>query len=123
MRDFINSLADYTGAQVRDKIANIIHAKEKKTISTFIRDFMRKDVFPIDSRVERMLSYLGLPRNEDIMIVICRAVGANPRILNRMFYKHIEEYCNKDPDRCDECFVEKECYFSAFKKHLSEGTI
>jgi len=121
LSDFLDRLANLPGAQIRDEIARVIHAKEKKTISTFIRDFVSKDVFPIDSRVGQMLSYLGLPRDEDTMIVICRAVGANPRVLNRMFYRHFGEYCNED--KCDKCFVVEECYHSALMKHLSEGAI
>ena len=108
------------GLVIRNGFRKVIGASSDatKTISTFIRDYLRKDVFPIDSRIEKMLSYLGLPRDEDMMVVLCKKVGVNPRILNRMLYKHYGEKCEGDMHAS--CPFEGQCYQHSYIQAMFE---
>jgi hypothetical protein len=57
-----------------------------KTLSVFIRDCVRGNSFPIDSRVEKELLRWGLPVNEDMLIRLSLEIGRDSRKLARMFY-------------------------------------
>ena len=108
---FLQGLKSKNGLEVRDTIGEVVRATPgiTKTISTFVRDWLRKDVFPIDTRVEKLLSYLGLPRGEEMMVFLSRKVGANPRIFNRILYRHYGERCDKGIH--NGCPVYNDCYF------------
>lgn len=57
-----------------------------KTLSVFIRDCVRGNSFPIDSRVEKELKRHGLPIDERQLITLSLEIGRDPRKLARMFY-------------------------------------
>ncbi len=96
-----------------------------KIISAFVRDVMKKDAFPLDSRVKEMLGFLGLPSDEELIIKLCRKNELNPRILNRMMWLHnggdeekYHGYCNKGcKNNENQCPIKSECY----KWMLREG--
>ncbi|WP_395140423.1 hypothetical protein [Armatimonas sp.] len=58
-----------------------------KTLSVFIRDCVKGNCFPIDTRVERELKKHGLPVEERQLVSLCLAAGKNPRRIARMFYE------------------------------------
>ncbi len=57
-----------------------------KTLSVFVRDCVKGNVFSIDSRVEKELRRHALPADETLLIRLSLAIGRNPRKLARMFY-------------------------------------
>ena len=72
-----------------------------------------KNTFPIDTRVEYMLSILGLPNNEDMMIQLCEKEGINARILDRMLYTKWENCPEESPGsdkECDKCGINLYCW-------------
>lgn len=88
-----------------------------KIISVFVRDVMKKDAFPLDSRVKEMLGSLGLPSDEKLIINLCRRNEIDPRILNRMMWLHnggnekYPGYCNNECKNGEkECPIKNECY-------------
>lgn len=97
------------GLEIRNEMQRITNANTTKTFSTFIRDYLGKeDIFPIDTRVESMLNKLGLPNDEDLMVLLCQKAGITPSKLERMFYEFPENYCEKR--RFNECPIRDECY-------------
>jgi hypothetical protein len=84
--EFLTSLKSKSGLQARDEFRQILGSHVTKTVSTFIRDYLNLDIFPVDRRVRRMLELWGLPKDEDEMLKLCEATGVNPKELNRMLY-------------------------------------
>lgn len=111
-REFLDSLQGKTGLQVIDEFRGILGTKSTKIVSTFTGDYLKLEVFPIDSRVDAMLSYLGLPRDEDMVVKLCRAHAVNPNVLNRMLYDYYGDKCSKKSKKlCDQCFIKEYCYY------------
>jgi len=109
-QQFLVSLKGRTGLQVRDEFRNVLNAVSTKVISTFIRDYLNLDAFPIDSRVDRILSYLGLPRDEDMMVSLCQSNKVNPKELNRMLYHYYGKNCTST-EACPHCILLEHCYY------------
>jgi hypothetical protein len=113
-KDIISHLQSYNGIEARDRLAEISGAKKsKKTISCFIRDFLLKDTFPIDTRVSEMLSCLGLPNDEDQIVKLCGMDGVPSRILDRMLYMQWDECPDKAPgpkNECGQCRIKDYCW-------------
>ena len=119
--EFIKETENMNGVTVRDEFKRILGSVTTKTISTFIRDCLRKDVFPIDTRVQKILSYVGLPVDEDMMVYLSRKVGLNPRVFERMLYKHYGERCGKkSPSVCQQCPMREYCFWPIFIKSMFE---
>ncbi len=62
-------------------------AGEGKTLSVFIRDCVKGNCFPIDSRVAKQLNAFGLPANERQLVSLCLRLSLNPRRTARIFYQ------------------------------------
>jgi hypothetical protein len=73
------------------KIVNDHQATAWKTLSVFVRDCVKGNCFPIDSRVEQRLEYYSLPKDERLLVQICLRLGRNPREDARMFYDALPE--------------------------------
>jgi len=69
-----------------DQIKQDLGVGEAKTISVFVRDCIKGNCFPIDSRVSNELKRWGLPEDERQLVGLTLAIGQNPRIIARMFY-------------------------------------
>jgi hypothetical protein len=110
-KEVLKQIQAYDGAKACDFLAKISGAKqEKKTISCFVRDFLLKESFPIDSRVEKMLSGLGLPNNEDQIIKLCKMDKVSSRILDRMLYMQWDICHLQVNSRCGKCRIKKYCW-------------
>lgn len=60
-----------------------------KTLSCFVRDCVKGNCFPIDSRVRKVLATYQLPAadtDEPLLVRLSLAIHQNPRIIARMFY-------------------------------------
>ena len=109
--DFLEERKDNTGIEIRDELKSILGIRgEAKRISVFIRDFLKKDVFPIDINVRYVLRSLGLPEHEEMMVHLCRNAGADPKVFERLLYRHGQEICGKG----EECPLAKLCLSSVF---------
>jgi hypothetical protein len=62
-------------------------AGEGNRLSVFIRDCVKGNCFPIDSRVAKQLNAYGLPNHERRLVSICLALALNPRRTARIFYQ------------------------------------
>lgn len=110
-KDIVEQLRSLNGIESRDLLAKISGAKQnKKTISCFIRDFLLKDTFPIDSRVSEMLSCLGLPNNEDQIIKLCKMDKVDSRILDRMLYLQYDNCPTQANNKCEKCKIKDYCW-------------
>lgn len=69
-----------------DRIKLDLQAGEAKTASVFVRDCVKGNCFPIDSRVKKELARWGLPSEERQLVTLSLAIGRNPRVVARMFY-------------------------------------
>jgi hypothetical protein len=85
-----------------DKIIQDHQATAWKTLSVFVRDCVKGNCFPIDSRVEQQLEYYGLPKDERLLARMCLELRRNPREDARMFYEALpEEIVNlQDSEPC-----------------------
>jgi hypothetical protein len=70
-----------------DRIFRDHRAGEGKTLSVFVRDCVKGNCFPIDSRVANQLENYGLPKNERLLVSLCLSEGLNPRRIARMFFQ------------------------------------
>lgn len=69
-----------------DEIIRDHGAGSWKTLSVFVRDCVRGNCFPIDSRVWKELERHHLPADERRLVKLALANGRNPRQVARMFY-------------------------------------
>ncbi|MCJ7560892.1 hypothetical protein MUO79_09815 [Candidatus Bathyarchaeota archaeon] len=92
---FLDTLKPLNGIEVRNKFTEIlgIESLRAKRISVFIRDFLEKNVFPIDSNVEYVLTSLGLPNNEELLVKLCEGAAVDPKLFERQLYAHGQEIC------------------------------
>ena len=61
-----------------DRIMHDHRAGEGKTLSVFVRDCVKGNCFPIDSRVRSRLTEFGLPNDERSLVSLCLSSGLNP---------------------------------------------
>jgi hypothetical protein len=94
MGDYVASLREIErGATPEDpmpalaKIMRDHRAGEGKTLSVFIRDCVKGNCFPIDSRVASQLNRYALPVDERTLVGLCLSMGLNPRRTARVFYQ------------------------------------
>ncbi len=52
----------------------------------FVRDCVRGNCFPIDTRVDKELRRHGLPSDERLLVSVSLRLGRDPRQVARMFY-------------------------------------
>lgn len=110
-RDIIEQFKSLNAVESRDCLAEISGATQnKKTISCFIRDFLLKNTFPIDTRVSEMLSCLGLPSDEDQIIKLCEMDNVNSRILDRMLYTQWDNCPSQVNNVCKKCKIKDYCW-------------
>jgi hypothetical protein len=69
-----------------DAIVRDHRATGWKTLSVFVRDCVRGNCFPIDSRVDKELRHYGFPSDERRLVGLSLQLGRNPRQVARMFY-------------------------------------
>jgi hypothetical protein len=98
------------GLEARDELLKALGVKGKtsKILSVFVRDCLKRDVFPIDTRVQFLLSALVLPEDERALVEISRRAQIKPTVLNRMFYLHQGKHCQKS--KSANCRVRSQCY-------------
>lgn len=70
-----------------DRIMRDHRAGEGKTLGVFVRDCVRGNSFPIDTRVAKQLETYGLPNAERRLVGLCLGMGLNPRKVARIFYQ------------------------------------
>lgn len=107
--ELVDALPEY-GLEARDELPKAIGVKgsESKILSVFVRDCLRRDAFPIDTRVRSLLSALVLPDDERALVEISRMAQIRPTVPNRMSYFHQGEYCQES--RSEECPIRSQCY-------------
>lgn len=115
LQDFLSELNGQSGIEIRNKFREIMGGNTTKIYSTFIRDFMEMDdVFPIDSRVSSMLNKLGLPKNEELMVKLCREHEIPPTLFEGFLYRFKDEFCDKN--KYVECPIKDECWCYKIEK-------
>jgi len=92
---FLEHAKSLNGMETRIAFTEVLKIKsgKAKRISVFIRDFLEKNVFPIDSNVEYVLASLGLPDDEELMIRLCERANVDPKSFERQLYVHGQEVC------------------------------
>ncbi len=92
MTDYVEGLRDADAKATltdpmpaHDRIFRDHRAGEGKTLSVFVRDCVKGNCFPIDSRVANQLGSFGLPKNERLLVSLCLSEGLNPRRIARTF--------------------------------------
>ena len=98
------------GLKARDELLKVLGVKggESKILSVFVRDCLRRDVFPMDTRVRFLLSALDLPQDERALVRLCQKAEVSPTVLNRMFYSHQGRFCQAR--RSSDCPLTSLCY-------------
>jgi len=98
------------GLEARDELLKALGVKgdKSKILSVFVRDCLKRDVFPIDTRVQFLLSTLELPQDERELVRLCQKAEVSPSVLNRMFYSHQGRFCQAR--RSSDCPLTSLCY-------------
>jgi len=98
------------GLKARDELLKALGVKgdKSKILSVFVRDCLKRDVFPIDTRVQFLLSALKLPQDERELVRLCQKAEVSPTVLNRMFYSHQGRFCQAR--RSSDCPLTSLCY-------------
>ncbi len=79
----------------RAALQSILKTSSTKIIDCYLRDFVRVDSFPIDTRVQRVLDAYGIAGDSWSMVEICRRNGVDPRTLARAVYERADELAEK----------------------------
>jgi len=112
--EFLDSMKNWTGIQIKKEFMRIMHVGDEKAkrISVFIRDYpkWKKDVFPIDRNVSKMLKCLGFPDDEEIMINLCREAKVDTKLFERLLYEHGKMICGHGKN----CTIEEFCLSKRF---------
>jgi len=92
---FLEHMKSLNGIKTRAAFTKILKIKsgKAKRISVFIRDFLEKNVFPIDINVEYVLTSLGLPDDEELMVRLCERANIDPKRFERQLYAHGQKVC------------------------------
>jgi len=69
------------------KVCGVGDAGMAKVLDCYIRDRLRLQSFPIDSRVRDVLRDYRLPQNPNRIVLLARRLGWNPRVLARAVYE------------------------------------
>lgn len=86
LRDLEAKASQWDPQPALDCVKRDLQAGEAKTVSVFIRDCVKGNCFPIDSRVRTELTRWGLPDDERQLVMLSLAINRNPRVVARMFY-------------------------------------
>jgi len=70
-----------------DAIIHDLRVGQWKTLSVFVRDCVKGNCFPIDSRVLKELRRHWLSLDERLFVQLAMLIGRNPRQIARMFYE------------------------------------
>jgi hypothetical protein len=70
-----------------DRIFRDHGTRNGKTLSVFVRDCVKANCFPIDSRVANELKTYGIPEDEQLLVNLCLNAGLNPREVARVFFQ------------------------------------
>lgn len=93
MSDYATRLRDIDAAATADNPMPALdtmirdhRATGWKTLSVFVRDCVKGNAFPIDSRVAKELKRHVLPLDERLLVSVALAAGRDPRRVARMFF-------------------------------------
>jgi len=107
--EFLHNMDGLSGLEIREELKSVIGAQSDnvKRISIFIRDFLEKDAFGIDQNVREVLNNVGLPVDENKLIIYSRKAGIDPGRLERLFYLHGKRMCQSK--NCNICPINTNC--------------
>jgi len=120
LRGLVEGLPE-DGLEASDELLRAlrIRGRRSKVIGIFVRDCLKRDVFPIDTRVRFLLSALVLPREERALVRLCQKAQVGATTLNRMFYSHQGKLCQKR--RSSDCPLTSLCYRYALWSSCAEA--
>jgi len=90
-RKLVNMLRKMGYEDARTKLQEIVGTESEKIVDCWLRDVVRLDAFPIDSRVRRLLQKYKLPVNSDFIIECCKRYNVPIRPFARALYEYSEK--------------------------------
>lgn len=89
-QDFIFMLRKMGYENARKKLQKIVVTEEGKIVDCWLRDIVRLDAFPIDSRIRDLLEQYGIPVDSDFVIECCKKDNIPIRSFARALYDKAE---------------------------------
>lgn len=87
-------------SDARTKLQEIVGTESEKIVDCWLRDVVRLDAFPIDSRIKTLLRKYKIPVDGDFIIECCKENNIPVREFNRALY----DYQGQINDRREEEF-------------------
>jgi hypothetical protein len=85
-RKFVNMLRKMGYEEARRKLREIVRTESEKIVDCWLRDIVRLDAFPIDSRIKSLLREYRIPVDSDFIITCCKRNNIPIRPFNRALY-------------------------------------
>jgi len=85
-RKFVNMLRKMGYEEARRKLREIVRTESEKIVDCWLRDIVRLDAFPIDSRIKSLLREYRIPVDSDFIITCCKRNNIPIRQFNRALY-------------------------------------
>jgi hypothetical protein len=89
-------IMEYT--KVKEKLQGIVDTSSDKIVNCWIRDVLRIDAFPIDTRVRNVLKKYDLPEDSSIIMDWCKSHGISSRIFARAIYDSADVLMKKEKE-------------------------
>lgn len=89
-QSFVEILRAMGYENARDKLQGIMETDCQKIVDCWLRDIVRLDAFPIDTRIRGLLGKYRIPENSDFIIQCCKSNNIPVRALARALYDNAE---------------------------------
>jgi hypothetical protein len=89
--DFIDGLRQLGYENARLKLQKIVKTDAEKIVDCWLRDIVKLDAFPIDSRIRKLLKTYGVPDDSNFIINCCNKNNIPIRPLARAIYENADK--------------------------------
>jgi hypothetical protein len=88
---FVGILKTMGYENARDKLQGIMETDCEKIVDCWLRDIVRLDAFPIDTRIRGLLRKYGMPEDSNFIIQCCRRNNIPVKSFARALYDNAEK--------------------------------
>jgi hypothetical protein len=89
-RNFVLSLRKSGYEHARSQLQGIVKTSEETIVDKWLRDVVKIDAFPIDSRIRNLLKKYGIPADSNLVIKCCKQNNIPVRPFARAVYANAE---------------------------------
>ena len=88
---FVEDLRQLGYDNARLKLQNIVNTDAEKIVDCWLRDIVKLDAFPIDSRIRKLLKKYGVPDDSNFIIDCCNKNNIPVRPMARAIYENSDK--------------------------------